>query len=70
MKGFYAPNLSIYEIYEDAPPWNAKAWYRFIAEQHENEKLAELYQTLFCYADFQRVARRGAKMGHFALDRH
>ena len=47
VKGFYAPNLSIYEIYEDAPPWNAKAWYRFIAEQHENEKLAELYQTLF-----------------------
>lgn len=46
LKGFYAPSLSLYEIYEDDPPFDVKPLYRWIENQHENEKIAELYKTL------------------------
>ena len=46
LKGFYAPSLSLYEIYEDDPPLDVKPLYRWIDNQHENEKIAELYKTL------------------------
>lgn len=46
LKGFFAPSLSLYEIYEDDPPLDVKPLYRWIDNQHENEKIAELYKTL------------------------
>jgi len=46
LKGFFAPSLSLYEIYEDDPPFDVKPLYRWIEHQHENEKIAELYKTL------------------------
>ena len=46
LKGFYVPSLSLYEIYEDDPPFDVKPLYRWIDNQHENEKIAELYKTL------------------------
>jgi len=46
LKGFFAPSLALYEIYEDNPPFDVKPLYRFIEKQHESEKIAELYKTL------------------------
>jgi len=46
LKGFYAPSLSLYEIYEDNPPFDVKPLYQWIDNQHQNEKIAELYKTL------------------------
>lgn len=46
LKGFFAPSLSLYEIYEDDPPFDVKPLYRFVEEQHESVKIAELYKTL------------------------
>ncbi|WP_238585233.1 ComEC/Rec2 family competence protein [Sulfurospirillum halorespirans] len=46
LKGFFAPSLTLYEIYEDDPPLDVKPLYRFVEEQHESEKIAELYKTL------------------------
>lgn len=46
LKGFYAPSTALYEIYEDDPPLDVKPLYRWIDNQHENEKIAELYKTL------------------------
>lgn len=46
LKGFFAPSLALYEIYEDDPPLDVKPLYRFVEEQHESEKIAELYKTL------------------------
>ena len=46
LKGFYAPSTALYEIYEDNPPLDVKPLYRWIDNQHENEKIAELYKTL------------------------
>jgi len=46
LKGFFAPSLALYEIYEDNPPFDVKPMYCFVEEQHENEKIAELYKTL------------------------
>ncbi len=47
LKGFYAPSLSLYPIYEDHPPFNGKKLYAWIDEQHESEVVAEVYKTLF-----------------------
>ncbi|WP_041958167.1 ComEC/Rec2 family competence protein [Sulfurospirillum arsenophilum] len=46
LKGFFAPSLSLYEIYEDDPPLDVKPLYRWIDNQHENETIAKLYKTL------------------------
>ena len=46
LKGFFAPSLALYEIYEDDPPLDVKPLYRFVEKQHENEKIAQLYKTL------------------------
>lgn len=46
LKGFFAPSLALYEIYEDDPPFDAKPLYRWIEHQHSNETIAELYKTL------------------------
>ncbi|ASC94027.1 ComEC/Rec2 family competence protein [Sulfurospirillum diekertiae] len=46
LKGFFAPSLALYEIYEDDPPFDVKPLYRWIEHQHDNEKIAELYKTL------------------------
>ena len=46
LKGFFAPSLTLYEIYEDDPPLEGKPLYRFGEEQQESEKIAELYKTL------------------------
>jgi competence protein ComEC len=46
LKGFFAPSLSLYEIYEDDPPLDVKPLYRWIDNQHDNEKIAEFYRTL------------------------
>ena len=46
LKGFYAPNTAIYTIFEDNPPWDARALYRWVDRQHEDAKASELYQTL------------------------
>ena len=46
LKGFFAPSLALYTIYEDDPPLDVKPLYRFVEEQHESEKIAELYKTL------------------------
>lgn len=46
LKGFFAPSLSLYEIYEDDPLFDVKPLYRWIDNQHENETIAELYKTL------------------------
>ncbi|WP_263833233.1 ComEC/Rec2 family competence protein [Sulfurospirillum oryzae] len=46
LKGFFAPSLSLYEIYEDDPPLDVKPLYRWVEHQHENETIAELYKTL------------------------
>ncbi|AFL68949.1 ComEC/Rec2 family competence protein [Sulfurospirillum barnesii] len=47
LKGFFAPSLALYEIYEDDPPWDVRPLYQWVDEQHENEKMAEVYKTLF-----------------------
>lgn len=47
LQGFFAPSLALYAIYEDDPPFNVTALYRFVEQQHESEKMAELYKTLF-----------------------
>lgn len=46
LKGFYVPSLALYEIYEDDSPFDVNPLYRWIENQHENEKIAELYKTL------------------------
>jgi competence protein ComEC len=47
LQGFFAPSLSVYEIYEDNPPLlDVKPLYHWIDMQHDNEKIAELYKTL------------------------
>ena len=46
IKGFFAPSLSLYSIYEDDPPFDVKPLYRWVEDQHTNEKIAELYKTL------------------------
>lgn len=46
LKGFFAPSLALYEIYEDVPPFDVKPLYRWIEHQHSNETIAELYKTL------------------------
>ena len=47
LKGFFAPSLALYEIYEDNPPLDVKPLYHWVEEQHESETIAELYKTLF-----------------------
>ncbi|NCD12398.1 MAG: ComEC/Rec2 family competence protein [Epsilonproteobacteria bacterium] len=47
LKGFFAPSLALYEIYEDDPPWDVRPLYQWVEDQHENEKMAEVYKTLF-----------------------
>lgn len=46
LQGFFAPSLSLYEIYEDDPPFDVKPLYRWVEHQHEDETMAELYNTL------------------------
>ncbi|MCD8478667.1 MAG: ComEC/Rec2 family competence protein [Sulfurospirillum sp.] len=47
LKGFFAPSLALYEIYEDDPPWDVRPLYQWVEDQHENEKMAEVYKALF-----------------------
>ena len=47
LKGFFAPSLALYEIYEDNPPLDVKPLYRWVDDQHESEAIAQLYKTLF-----------------------
>jgi competence protein ComEC len=57
LKGFYAPNLALYTIYEDHPPWNPKALYRWVENQHEDEEAKALYKTLFFAAPLPKELR-------------
>lgn len=47
LKGFYAPSTSLYTIYEDNPPFHIIPLYQWVENQHESEKAAEFYKTLF-----------------------
>jgi competence protein ComEC len=46
LKGFFAPSLALYEIYEDDPPFDARPLYDFVKNQHEDAIMGELYSAL------------------------
>jgi len=46
LKGFFAPSLFLYEIYEDAPPFDARPLYEWVKNQHEDAIMGELYSAL------------------------
>ncbi len=57
MKGFFAPTTALYTVYEDDPPLDITPLYRFIEEQHESEKMAELYRATFLATPISKALR-------------
>lgn len=57
LRGFYAPNLALYSIYEDHPPWDMRGLYRWIERQHSDETTAELYKTLLFATPVSKTLR-------------
>lgn len=46
LKGFFAPSLYVYSIYEDEPPLDIRPLYEWVNEQHSHEIMAEFYSAL------------------------